>query len=288
MKKIFQLILLIATIVLFSQCIKEYDIDLNDIDSKLVINSAFTADTSLSVNISVSQSLQNENTVLYHENAIVELYENDIFQENLTYDGNGNYISVLSTPDTEKEYKIIVSADDYDQVNASSKIPEQVSVILFEYFEYEPLEYYAELTFNDPEDSQNYYLCEIRSKYTLLNNSNNPGVTTQTKIVPFHVLDPVVENGAYGSRVDRVFFSDELISGQEYTLELEFDISDFHTEEEENTMTIKFKSISEEYYNYLKSYVRQDGVNSTLYTNVENGYGVFAGYSAWTDTITVQ
>ena len=120
------------------------------------------------------------------------------------------------------------------------------------------------------------------SKYPIIDNDSV--YTNQMDIIK---CDIIIENGNLGDIQKRLFFSSTKINESNYALGFAFDkesLKDSYVDGS-NTIYVIFKSISEDYYLYLKSYNRLVPNLNEVYTNVSNGYGIFAGYSVSRDSI---
>ncbi len=95
----------------------------------------------------------------------------------------------------------------------------------------------------------------------------------------------------------KLFFSDELTEGDTLERDIYFAQkiggSDPRVFSSFNSIYLKLCTISEEYYLYAKSYADQSfAIDYSLFvepvsvfTNVHNGYGIFAGYGQCVDTV---
>lgn len=126
------------------------------------------------------------------------------------------------------------------------------------------------LKVSDPVNEENYYMVTFhQSMYEYP--------------ISFYSTEKVVENGN-DQYLNYAVFSDKLINGISKTLGFDLEINNFT--EEINPIQIRCNSISKEMYLYylrLSSY--WDAQNSFLaepvmmYTNINNGLGIFGGYS---------
>lgn len=126
------------------------------------------------------------------------------------------------------------------------------------------------LSVTDPGDQENYYMVTFYSSFY-----DYP--------ISFHNSQQIVENGN-DQFLNYAVFSDKLINGT--TKKLAFDIEINNFTEEINPVRIQFNSISKDMYLYylrLSSY--WEAQNSFLaepvmiYTNINNGLGIFGGFS---------
>lgn len=170
------------------------------------------------------------------------------------------------------------------------------------------------LTFNDPAGEKNYYeigLLRYSTQYIyqhdeqgniVFDSLNNPVIIDSTQnLFPGRLAsdDPLLNSGDSfledgGSVYNSYFtFSDDFINGKSYTFRFQPDGDFFHNQSDENRYVVTLHTISEEQYLYFNS---SDLQNETVgnpfaeptpvYNNVENGFGIFAGYSS--DQVTLE
>ena len=124
----------------------------------------------------------------------------------------------------------------------------------------------------------------------------------------FFSQDAVVDNPDTKMRPEAISFTDEIFNGSQYTFDFLIEEYYFGSSKSlsgdgyEDDETWEFESIyismsrvSQEYYWYENSYqaylFSYDNMFSQpvqVYTNIENGLGIFAGYSSRVDTISVH
>ncbi|NOZ46575.1 MAG: DUF4249 domain-containing protein [Chlorobi bacterium] len=296
-----QVLYFFGMFLIFS-CTKEIEVKIPKEEQKLVVNSFFTPDKNIEVH--VSQSAYIYDTVsLPVNNAIVKLYANNNFIDTLTFQSKGIYLSNIK-PVTGKKYRLNVAADGYTDVTTFDKIPEKTKIISssridnFGVNEYETAYSQLKVTFRDNPNEQNFY--EIILIYYYDYNPY-PYLSTDSTYASFARLnsnDPVIaseveiDNGWWHQSL---FFNDELFNGQKYTLSAIYRIILSPVIHEDYTLYVHLNSVSENYYNYKRKLYQynqnSDGLwnNSgeavQIFSNVENGYGIFAGYSSYIDTI---
>lgn len=134
------------------------------------------------------------------------------------------------------------------------------------------------LKVTDPADQENYYMVVFNNELF-----DYP--------MSFYNSQQIVENGN-DSYLNYAVFSDKLINGITKTLAFDLDLNNFI--EEVNPMKIQFKSISKDMYlYYLRLSNYWNAQNSFLaepvmvYTNINNGLGIFGGYSNYTINFVV-
>jgi hypothetical protein len=235
------------------------------------------------------------------------------------YSGNEKptmeYHSVKTTAQVGKTYKIEIEHPDYDMAWAETTIPEAVAIESLRSEMKELTEYgYTEtrrffhVKFTDPENIKNYYRLthttttgrldnyywdEEKQDYVLSDsitivrvniNTNNNINTDDPLLVGEDDADDFLFMGA-GNEYN--LFTDDLIGGQSY--ELSFNNYNNNSEMEEGEFrknTIQLMSLSKEAFLYIKSsyehWVYDEAFLTEpvqVYTNINNGIGIFAGYS---------
>jgi hypothetical protein len=281
---------------LLTSCTKEVVIDLPDHEGKLVINSLFSPDTLLCVHVSRSRVITD--TFFIQETAPIVVLKYVGETDTLQSTGNGYYMSLNHVPWVQTRYTIEVFSTEYGEATASDKIPAKVPFEVINYMQEAGIDIEGcnfssiIIRFSEPPGEKNYY--EIK----VVHESNSGGKLRYEKLWLWS-NDAVIRNEGYVNEVyDNLIFSDELINGKSQTLAFNF----YHFVDEKNIASrffIHFRSVSENYFFYKKKLMLHfenqisdiwDGtVNPVnLYSNVENGYGIFAGYSENTDTVIVN
>ncbi len=276
-------VILILSVIVVMSCRKPIDMDLHNIDNKIVVNSFFSSDSLLKVNLSEDLSpikIMFMN-LKFIENATIKLYENNSLVDTLSNTENGNYISSLK-PARGNFYKIIVDAPGYTSVQAQSFIPTPVPIILVDYIK-KGNETTLNIKFKDPENEDNYYLFFLRRP---LPNG-------------YYSDDPVI--GDWDSHDCTLFvFNDDIIKGKDYNLKVSFFSDDMDSIY--NTYTY-LCSITKDFYLFAKSASNQSKQNESdlyqiinnglaepflMYSNIEDGIGIFSGHSMSVDSIKIE
>ncbi|MBA7532905.1 hypothetical protein ES705_25135 [subsurface metagenome] len=276
---------------LLTSCTKEVVIYLPDHEGKTVINSFFSPDALLCVH--VSRSRVTTDTFFIQETVPVVVLKYAEKTDTLQSTGNGYYVSQNHVPQVETRYSIEVSSTEYGKATASDKIPEEVPFEVINYMQEAGIDVegcnFSSITirFNEPPGEKNYY--EIKGVH-----ESKPGEKLRYEKLRLWSNDVVIRNEGY----DNLIFSDELINGKSHTLAFNF-YHFVYKKKIESRFFIHFRSVSENYFFYKKKLMLHfenqisdigygTGNPVNLYSNVENGYGIFAGYSEYMDTVTVN
>jgi len=269
-------------------CSKVVEIDLGNTKA-LVLNSIFNPDSIFTFRISTTASLLNNYDTL-NENVHFSLYEEDkLIFESLS---PTNLFKTNLKPMQRKKYTIELKSDNFPLIKASDSIPGLVPIdnayMIFPAGVDAFGVYIAEacISFTDPSNLTNYYELLISSK---------PG-GTNAWYSDYETNDRVLMNeGDQDYHPTSFFFSDELFNGESYTMRIKHDVGYSLKDNKLTAFPIyaTLRSVSRTYYLYRKFYTRHaynqqfqnefldfifKGEPQNMFTNIENGYGIFAGY----------
>ena len=288
------------SLLLLQGCLKLVSDEFPHFPEKPTVNAFLRAGDSLQVNLTFATTIDTSDIKVV-DNAKIELYVDNQFVQELKYINNGNYKSTTIV-EPGKEYKCIIIVPGSDTIKCRQLVPDITPVLKVEYidsagFDEESNVYYAfKLTFPNDKTKDNYF--EIDHKNIIEKSDDNTPVTYSSKYM-VAVEDPVFLNEG----INRSIFSDELLQDPTYTIHYNFYrsynrimINDGVRTKNAYPEYIEFRSVSEDYYRYIKQLElynqgRYSGFEGTLtafplYSNIENGYGIFAAYTyALTDTI---
>lgn len=317
-----QTVILTFFIILFSACLK-VNIEIPDTGRKIVINGLITTDNLLNVRISKSAYIGDMNTSIYSslynvDNAEVFFYQNSTRIDSLYYVGRpfdedrmyffGNYWSERVSPIAGKEYKIVAKVPGLPDAITSTVVPNLVKIERVDTSRVlltpdpnnknsSKVQMICKINFTDPSNDKNFYLFNIYRIPSWGNPQN----------IYFKSQDPIVEEklNSY-QETEGIVFSDKIINGQKYGLAVTVDANAFGRPFSNDTptadgipypdhiKTIYFRlySITEEYYRYIKT-LNKYNANYTnpladpvlVYSNINGGYGIFAGASISSDSI---
>ncbi len=283
-----------SSLLMLGSCRKLVQSDFPDFAPVPVVNSILIAESSLKVHVSIASKLDT-NELKSWDNAQVQLYVDDEFIDHLTSTGNGVFTS-STIVEPLKKYECRVDIPGYETVICSSTIPKptvlrDITHISIAGKDEEGMTYPAvKFTFNCDLLEKQYFEARIR----LLGREN-----AATYI---NIVDPVLLNEGLPLMV----FSNELITDESYSMTINYftgAAESTHGGPMQTTLfpfILEVRSISYDYYQFVRQkYLYETGrfpefgLSSNqafqLYSNVKNGYGIFAGYSSvFSDTITPQ
>lgn len=277
---------LIVPTILFTiiSCDMVVDVDLPDVPEKLVVNCLFATGEPLKVYVNHTVDiLYNSDSTSIVENAVVRLYGDDTLLGTIPNQGQGVYMNETLIPLPGVWYRIVVSAPGYDDVWAEDTAPEPTAIDsidfdILTYFDSEGIEYHRTgILFSDDPYSENHYEVIFQCFDTKYDYFFSYG--------PRNDNDRVLTNEGDELFYSKIcVFSDELINGQQYWLRI-IDTRKIW----EKKYKINLMTTSETMYKFRKSWIRHDYAKNpdilnpiepvTLYSNINGGYGIFAGYS---------
>lgn len=264
----------------------------------MVVACLFSPDSVLTMRLSALQNMY-ETDIVYIQNAQVNIIEENALPITLYYKGNGIYKNDSLIPEPGKNYQLNVIAADYPSLTSNCRLPalNNKPIILSTKDSVgidQEGEYFSELQIqiSDNPSQKNYY--EIRLSAVFDTSTYFP-----YRSVEIFGNDPVIENENDLQYYPSSFvFSDELINGSIYNLRLNYHIPVSITNGTVNTkhkLYMRFNCISEEYYQFKKKLFRHFATQiggiwepaepAQMYSNINGGYGIFAGYCGVTDTI---
>jgi len=323
MKRFKYLILLLTTTVFGNfSCHEPIDITVPDTQKKIVLNGLINPDSTVKINLSKSISiLENDDKITFLESATVMLYENDIFKENLQYDTNGYYRCSVY-PQIGKTYKITAENSPLDAVDAETEIlPEPIISSINSQAEFysEIQTWYNEetgehfdttinilnrlnidLTLQDPGNQTNWYFLTFSAiipQYEYLPPDYEPEFSgNKMTSLDYNANNLNWKNYFYSRELNGYVFSDNLFNGSSYTINTDVYANAINGNSSSvDTVFVNLHSITEDFYQYVISYSKYQDVEGNplaepvnIMSNINNGFGVFSGYSTKTDTVIID
>ena len=276
-----------------TSCYKEVPVDLPPHKPVLVANSFFRAGHPIKVNVSTSKFIYDSLSVFEDTAAVIIRKGNS--SEKLTYLGNGNYITHTMMAEEKGKYSLEVSNPQYHTIYAEDSVPEQIPFQLVRFvpgarIDEEGYTYSLfEITFSDKPEEKNFYEINMIVKGVIDN-------TTYYDVTRLSSDDPYVLNeGDQEYYPMNILLSDEMFNGKKVFLtfyggyQAEYDREYF----------LHFRCISADYYHYKKKLIRHfenqypdiwygTGNPVMLFSNIQDGFGIFAGYTQQDTTIIIS
>ena len=290
-------IVIFAACFAFIACEKEIKLKQEESDPRIVINSLFSAGDTIKVHLSESRNILYEGQLPNITNATINLInENETVIGTFTHILDGIYYTTDVFPVAGNKYGITASAPGFNAIKAFSETPSVISISSIDTTTAVPnnkIEF--EIKFADDGSQKNYYSVSI-----VLNNiwtDIETGESDTSKSPYFSTKEFYVINGESdvdGSKFGTEFlFSDESFNGGT----ISFTGSQYQGEwiESGSFFVVGVKSVSEDLFKYKVSYSKYLDAQYNIfaepvqvYSNVENGFGIFGGSSVVTDTIFME
>ena len=284
---------LVFTLII-AACTTVVDFDIPQNRPKVVVNALFSPDSVWRIQISRSNSILDNRHGSFFDpvgDAVVTILDqNNQFVESITgfSDKYFRYSYKGKTkPLPGQSYTIQVDVKDEPNIKALNKVPTLVPITSVEIdssrfiSDREPIE--MDITFKDSGGEKNYYTVKVIGDSYYIPNKDTVWVTREINV---KVVDPSLNEEFKES--DR-FINDNLFNGKNYTLHLKLFSQPYWGPQSPVTVHARviLVSVSEEYYKYFTTKNLQDYTNGDpfaqpvqVFSNVENGLGIFAGYSS--------
>lgn len=310
MKTINKISIIALLSILLVSCTKIVEFNGEMSDPKIVVNSIFSNDTSLWVNITTSRFFLDNAPITSIDNATVSVYKNGDYVADMIHSGEGNYGLASLIPQPNVTYSLKVTAPDKEEVTCEASFPTPIHIVSIDTIydfdqEYWNNSYLIKLKIDDPAGEKNYYRISVYADRYIYQESG-PIEYMVYRELPWIWSDDVVLTGGgeeetdiFDSEVYNEYkiFDDTFFDGNEYTLDFNM-LSDFLIgEEEENYAMVFFvlETLSEEYFTYLRSKtVHQSSSDDffsepvPIYSNIQGGIGYFGGYSMDVDSLRFE
>jgi len=285
----------------FYACENEFELEIPE-QNKLIILSNFNQDSIINLVLGVPVGDSN-GSIIYPNNARIELFENGNYVENLTYVASfPGFVSTYQSsiiPKANSRYKIIATYEDRPEAKAENVIPERAKINFIEpqtsdtvqhpFFQYVVQ---SKLNIDPLENGPNYFHLKafLRHQYLeiFLGDTLSYFLNKDIKIeIPPSInhLDISHEEGTLVAQVN-------LINSLQIPLDFNFGID---PAADDWNIILEFRNVSESYYLFHESVGKQEraGPNSNflsipstlIYNNIENGIGNFSAYNVSIDSL---
>lgn len=275
------------------------DVDMPLKPSSIVVHSIINPDSVFQAQITSSQNVLSKGDFSFLEGAEVSIYDGENFIETLAQDSDGFYKGE-EKPLPGRNYSIIASNSNYKTIQASDIVPaseiaiQRISFLKSNTEQYNQEVYDMTLEFDDP-IGENFYQIGMYGSMFVFDRSVNPPVITDTLIVPYYLSsdDPIFSD-TYGNPDGFWTFSDVLVEGKRVKINFSIQLHQL-VSVDEIEVTVVLRNISYNLYKYQQTASLQQSLNGDpfaepvpVFTNIENGYGVFGAYRQAHLTQTVE
>lgn len=307
MKNTFILFLFAALIL--SGCRKQVsDYEYPDFDPQPTLNAILSQGQPVWVQVSLAQCLDSVHPAACTD-AEVLFYVDGQFAERLQHGGEGFYYGE-TTAEALHEYACKVIVPGFDTLFAQTEMPETPVVTGIEIMENATVNDEGNpcaavlVTFNNNPNRKSYYKANIEAFFKYKYDAGGMGIITSHTGFSINTDDPVLLNEGSG----RLLFSNEIIRDTVYTLKVNTGINGYGFSGQATGaytrtgyVVVSMHGVSESAYRYLKcqnAFDEPDAYTNlflgvitpiNLYSNVENGLGLFAAIAPMTcDTVFLE
>lgn len=298
MKKNVQTLIFFVVVTLIS-CETVIEMKLPEQPPKIVLNSFFNPDSIIMLHLSKSQFVLNSQEIKPITDADVTLYENGSYIGRFTHINKGFYSLHGFYPKIGAQYTVNVSANGLKSVEAKDIIPfkpiidrVEISSSFYEGQNYKDFIIYIK----DNANEENYYTLDLfgkRFEYiydTITYNVADSFVVTER--IYYTSQDLVFQDQGAGPQA---IISDNIFNGNTYPLRLsvtEFLFDEFNSYSYFEVI-VQLNQVSKAYAQYTLTlsknrYSDPFSQPVQVFSNVTNGFGVFAGYSSTHTMINVR
>ena len=270
-------------IPLLISCELIVDVDVPFESKQVTANAFINPDSAWSVQLNLNRDILDPEPFQEINDAQVIIFDGATAIDTLMNTGPGHFRSDNERPEPGKTYDLFVNAPPYGDVRASTSIPVPsaiTSIDVYESIANQSSMLKVKMADNGAEANFYEIFLELESEYYNYVDKKIESRGHKTQMIS---KDPTIQDDAemyYSS----ILFKDLLFNGKE--VELTFELSGGGLSHH-GMISLTLKTLTEEGYHYLKSRRLQDMSSGdpfaqpvTVYNNIENGFGIFAGYSA--------
>lgn len=293
-------------------CEEPVDLDIVVQEPQVVVNSNFTPGQPFELTLTKSKYVLSTEEATFINNAEVKIFDaqnRELEQLQLKNVQAPFYYSKKIQPQSGELYKVEINIPDHPTITAEDIVPtpitlDKIKLDTIEVFgDAEDLVYKVEVNvyFDDPIGNQDYYHLSLFNQTIAGDPSErtdgfNESDGSDSDIV-LNALTPLesdVDNPAVTFHFDDggVLFSDEDFDGNKAHLKF---YSLLSIKKNKGKVVGELKTVSRNYYLYHTSLSQQIANKDrpfvepvTVYSNIENGLGIFSGYTLYRDSVSIS
>ncbi len=297
MKK--QVFIACCVIVSLSACQKNFTVQIPGAN-QMVVNSQFNTNGPMTLYLTTSYPASNaNNNVSAITDAQIQLYENNVFKENLRYVPSnslntfGFYTSAM-TPQPGNTYKIIATEKNYPTVTSTDVVPQAPQILSCSLLQYPnsglgPVQ--VDLQFLDrPTDAVQYYRLDmyLTGVKFIVDHYNDTAYQEFATAISPQVIGTLSDTlrDIYGF----FLFSDRGWSGQQKNILIKNQTHALASNIVSANLLVELHAVSEAHYKYYQtlsvynSVSVNTGIQAYVYSDIQNGYGIFCG-ETWQENV---
>ncbi len=277
-------------------CQEPLDHNIDVPEPQLSVSANVAVGKAVEVRLSSTQPIFNTQPAGVVTNASVKLFENGQFVEHLSFVPNGLtmdsvYISEI-LPQVGAAYQLEISAPDFEPVFASTSIPEAVPVSLAVNSVHEMdgrdnsmnrVFYEVAIDYEDPTNAPNFYQLNFYQEFIEFDVINKDTSVTGISTEPL-IFSSLGDNNSFLPAVTGGLLIEDKPFGGSLAFDLTIEID--RKDQKLGRLIAELHTVSKEYYDYYASVSRQQnsgsgGLSTPVFiiSNIDNGVGVFAGFS---------
>jgi hypothetical protein len=274
-------------ITIFS-CETRTELNLPEIQPKIVLNSFFNPDSLFRINLTLSK-LKNSrdfnliNKWTYINNADIRLFVDNEIITDFIFKNKGNFVSSAYKPIAGKEYTIQIKYTDYQEIEAKSLIPEKITIdsLYYSFIEDESGSKMLKVNiiWNDPPEQNFYYIFVIKEEQ-YYGYKESPAIFLRNNTI----------FGDWTTGQSLMVFDDKIFNNHYFNFDmlLNYDVAQFGP----TYYIFYLVHLSKDFYLWAESQNRYFQQNTffdepvIVYNNIKNGLGIFAGCNISCDTIS--
>jgi hypothetical protein len=287
MRKAFVLIMLTT---MGTACTTVVDFDIPDKNPWVVVNSLFSPDSVWQVHVSYSNNILAPGSGFFQPVGDAEvniLDQNDNVIETLSGSPDKFYRYTYkgkTKPTSGEVYSVQVKVKD-ELLKAVSDLPVAVPITLLEVdssaFKSQGEAVEMSITFKDPGEKKNFYEVKVLRDGYYIHKQD-----TIRYVDNLHVEPVDLAQGNDNSNGASKLLDDNLFNGKNHIFR--FKVRSYRlVQENDARVRVVLQSVTESYFRYFATQSLQNTASGDpfaqpvqVFTNVENGLGIFAGYSA--------
>ena len=305
------LIFCFISLTLFNSCEEVIETNIDNVTNEMVMSSNFTADHELEVVVTSTKAFaSNSNVIPVIVGAEVRVYQGNQFIEQLElFEPEPDsglppyYRSIDFIPQVGVLYTIKVNAVGFEPIEATNFIPVGAELDSVGYNNSidvkgavnAEITFDVDLNFRDVTGVQNYYHLLFYQELDEYRINNNNGIhdTIRTPSVENAVLSISLLNSniSFTRFVDdqSILLRDDTFDGESMTLNIAGSYTINLNKHLPGRFVVEMRTVSEDYYLYYTTLANQNQSNNDplaevvpIFDNIQNGSGIFAGYSTTT------
>jgi hypothetical protein len=299
-----------TTIAFLGSCTQEIVLTLPEQEPKLVLLSYPTTGQRLTARLSVSANVEEPNNTIIPSNAKVTVYKDGVFEDSLriTNRNDSTYWESKMFVEQDVEYSIRATADGFDPIEAQCKVPnpseiehlyvlwEDTTVIKVSDDQHVlrlPIQIVPKINSDIPPFFAFGLEADVTT-YLLDSNGTKTSIEEQTaSFNPKFIADGRTFAMMLSIPEPVIMVHENFWDTPTATLQLDILIPYNAITDLPTSLTLEWRSLSKEFYKYHLSLSSQNNNSpfaepNAIYTNVNGGIGVFAGYTKYYRTIKLQ